>query len=111
MRWAHSRAFRSATVAAISMGIGMAGPLIAQLALAVAPTPARTRSGGGPSHAAIAIAIVAAIVVLGIVVWGVARMSAYEPRWTLSLRHSLAEARFRAAATWAEFSDWARLGH
>jgi hypothetical protein len=111
MRWPRSRTFRSATAAATSMGVGMAGPMIAQLALAVAPAPARTGSGGGPSHAAIAIAVVAAIVVLAIVVWGLARMSAYEPRWTLSLRHSLAEARFRAAATWAEFSDWARLGH
>jgi cytochrome b len=84
---------------------------IAHLTLAVAPTPVHSSSGGGPSHAAVAVAVVAAIVVLIIVTWGLARMSAYEPRWTLSLRHSLAEARFRAAATWAEFSDWARLGH
>jgi hypothetical protein len=89
----------------------MAASLIAHLTLAVAPASARSGSGGGPSHAAIAVAIVAAIVVLAIIAWGIARMSAYEPRWTLSLRHSLAEARFRAAATWAEFSDWARLGH
>ncbi len=93
------------------MGIGMAGSLITRLTLAVASAPARSSSGGGPSHAALAAAVVAAFVVLAIVVWGIARMSAYEPRWTLSLRHSLAEARFRAAATWAEFSDWARLGH
>jgi hypothetical protein len=93
------------------MSVGMAGVPIAQLTLAVASAPAPTSSGGGPSHAAVAVAVAAAIVVLAIVVWGVARMSAYEPRWTLSLRHSLAEARFRAAATWAEFSDWARLGH
>jgi hypothetical protein len=93
------------------MSAGMVAPLIAQLTLAVAPTPAHAGSGGGPSHAAVAVAIVAAVVVLAIVVWALARMSAYEPRWTLSLRHSLAEARFRAAAVWAEFSDWARLGH
>jgi hypothetical protein len=89
----------------------MASLPIAHLTLAVAPTPVHSSSGGGPSHAAIAVAVVAAIVVLIIVTWGLARMSAYEPRWTLSLRHSLAEARFRASATWAEFSDWARLGH
>jgi hypothetical protein len=29
----------------------------------------------------------------------------------LSLRHAMAEAGFRASATWAEFSDWVRLGH
>ena len=40
-----------------------------------------------------------------------ARRRAYEPRWWLSLRHALAEAGFRASATWAEFTDWLRLGH
>ena len=89
----------------------MALLITVHLTLAVVTAPARAGSGGGPSHAAIAVAVVAAIVVLIIVTWGLARMSAYEPRWTLSLRHSLAEARFRASATWAEFSDWARLGH
>ncbi|MGH2863657.1 MAG: hypothetical protein ACRDJX_00245 [Solirubrobacteraceae bacterium] len=89
----------------------MALVAVARPILAVVAEPARASSGGGPSHAAVAIAIVAAVVLLAILLWGIARMSAYEPRWTLSLRHSLAEARFRAAATWAELSDWARLGH
>jgi hypothetical protein len=89
----------------------MANLVAARLPLALAAAPAHAGSGGGPSHPAIAIAVVAAIVVLAILAWGIARMSAYEPRWMLSMRHSLAEARFRASATWAEFSDWARLGH
>jgi hypothetical protein len=42
--------------------------------------------------------------------WAIARAQAYEPHWARSLRHSLAEGGFRASATWAEFSDWARLG-
>jgi len=40
-----------------------------------------------------------------------ARRRAFEPHWLLSLRHAMAEAGFRASATWAEFSDWVRLGH
>jgi hypothetical protein len=64
----------------------------------------------GPSTPAIAAAVIAALLALGCGVWSVARLQAYEPRWTLSMRHSIAEARFRASATWAEFSDWARLG-
>jgi|GEM_PF-1959443 hypothetical protein len=92
------------------MGIGMARLLTAQLALVGMPARAHASSGGGPSHAAVAAGIVAAIVALLCLAWGVARMRAYEPRWTLSLRHSLAEARLRASATWAELSDWARLG-
>jgi hypothetical protein len=65
---------------------------------------------GGLSTDAAAIAAVAAVVALLCVAWGVARVLTFEPHWTLSLRHALAEAGFRASATWAEFSDWARLG-
>jgi hypothetical protein len=63
------------------------------------------------SSAAIVAAVLAALIALGCIAWGVARVRAFEARWTLSLRHAIAEAGFRAAATWAEFSDWARLGH
>lgn len=66
---------------------------------------------GGLSNAALAAVAVAALVVVVCLVWGIARMFAFEPRWTLSLRHAVAEAAFRASATWDEFSDWARLGH
>jgi hypothetical protein len=69
-----------------------------------------TAGSSGPSTPAIVAAVIAALLALGCGVWGVARLQAYEPRWTLSMRHSVAEARFRASATWAEFSDWAKLG-
>jgi hypothetical protein len=62
------------------------------------------------STPALLAAALAALLALGCAIWGIARMQAYEPRWTLSLRHTFAEAGFRASATWAEFSDWARLG-
>jgi hypothetical protein len=63
------------------------------------------------STAAIVAAVVAAVLVLACVAWALARRRAFEPRWMLSLRHAMDEAGFRASATWAEFSDWARLGH
>jgi hypothetical protein len=66
---------------------------------------------GGLSNVALAAVALAAVALILCVVWGIARMLAYEPRWTLSLRHAVAEAGFRASATWDEFSDWARLGH
>jgi hypothetical protein len=66
---------------------------------------------GGLSNVALAAVALAALVVLGCIVWGLARMLAWEPRWVRSLRHAVAEASFRASATWDEFSDWARLGH
>jgi hypothetical protein len=68
----------------------------------------------GDSHlstGAIVIAALAALLVLACAAWALARRRAYEPRWWLSLRHALAEAGFRASATWAEFTDWLRLGH
>jgi hypothetical protein len=63
------------------------------------------------STGAIAAAVVAAVLVLACLGWALARRRAFEPHWLLSLRHSMAEAGFRASATWAEFSDWVRLGH
>jgi len=68
-------------------------------------------AGSGLSTGAIAIAAIAALLVLGCAVWAIARERGLEPRWTLALRHAVAEAGFRASATWAEFIDWARLGH
>jgi hypothetical protein len=63
------------------------------------------------STAAIAAVVVAAVLVLACLGWALARRRAFEPHWLLSLRHAMAEAGFRASATWAEFSDWVRLGH
>jgi hypothetical protein len=67
-------------------------------------------SSSSISGGAIALAALAALLALGALAWGIARWLAYEPRWTVSLRHAMAEAGFRASATWAEFTDWARLG-
>jgi len=62
------------------------------------------------STAAIALAALGALLALICLAWALARARAYDPHWARSLRHSLAEGGFRASATWAEFSDWARLG-
>jgi hypothetical protein len=63
------------------------------------------------STGAIVIAALAALLLLGILGWALARRRAFEPHWLLALRHAMAEAGFRASATWSEFADWARLGH
>jgi cobalamin biosynthesis Mg chelatase CobN len=94
-----------------SSRIGTATPEI-QRAGTSAATGARTprRTSSSVSTAAIALAAVAALLALACAAWAVARWQAYEPRWTVSLRHAMAEAGFRASATWAEFTDWVRLG-
>jgi hypothetical protein len=78
--------------------------------LAAGAHPAARRTSG-TSGAAVAIAVLAVLLALGCAVWAIARSRAFEPRWTLSLRHSMAEAGYRVSATWAELTDWFRLGH
>ncbi|HUB73868.1 MAG TPA: hypothetical protein VL979_07525 [Solirubrobacteraceae bacterium] len=99
------------------MSIAVAAPppiaAISTLALRAA-APAVAAHAHRASHlsgGAVALIALGAVLVLGCLAWALARAFAFEPRWTLSLRHALAEARLRIAATWAEFGDWLRLGH
>jgi hypothetical protein len=73
---------------------------------------ARTHSSGSGhvSTEAIVLAAIAALLLLACAAWAFARSRAYEPHWSVSMRHAMAEAGFRTSATWAEFTDWARLG-
>jgi cobalamin biosynthesis Mg chelatase CobN len=80
-------------------------------AQATAPSKATSSSGDQPlSTGAIVIAVLAALLVLGCLIWAFARSRAFEPPWLIGLRHAAAEAGFRASATWSELLDWARLG-
>ena len=82
------------------------------------PTPAKTGTAQAKksnsdrplSTGAIVIAALALLLLLGCIAWALARRRAFEPHWLLSLRHAMAEAGFRASATWSEFADWVRLG-
>lgn len=88
----------------------MSGP-VAAIAFTSTGAHTHTTGSGHVSTEAIAIAAIAAIVLLATAAWALARSQAYEPRWWLSLRYAMAEAGYRASATWAEFLDWAKLGH
>jgi cytoskeletal protein RodZ len=70
----------------------------------------RRAHGRKISTAAVIGAALAALLVALCAVWATVRWLAIEPRWTRSMAYSLEEASFRASATWAEFSDWVRLG-
>lgn len=72
---------------------------------------ARSSGSGKLSTGAILAAVIGGLLALACLVWAAFRWTAVEPRWTLPLRHSMAEAGFRASAVWAEFTDWIRLGH
>lgn len=92
--------------------VGAPGQTPAVATLTPAPTTARTplRHSGGTSKGAIALAAAAGLLALLCIIWAISRTLALQPRWTLSMRHSMEEAGYRASATWAELADWVRLG-
>jgi hypothetical protein len=94
-------------------GSSAAKEIEAQLRAVEGPR-ARRRGAHGSSRlsgAALVLAIVGGLLALAAVMWAGLRFAVVEPHWLLSMRHSLAEAGFRAAAVWSELADWARLGH
>ncbi len=58
----------------------------------------------------IVLAGLGALLVLAGLAYGLARWLAFDPRWARSTRHAIGEAGWRVSATWAEFTDWVRLG-
>jgi hypothetical protein len=83
-------------------------PPVAPAATAAAPTPAPTPVIAHEGHRSIAIpAILIALALLGA---GVLAFSAYAGRRRPGVRHAWREAAFRTRGTWADFSDWLRLG-
>lgn len=77
-------------------------------------TTAAAPAGGdsdddGPPAWLVGVIVLGALAVLALVLWGLARMTAWEPRWLPAARHSLGEAGYRTSAGWAEFRDWLRF--
>lgn len=58
----------------------------------------------------IVLAILAALLALSALVFGVTRWFAWEPAWSVRMRHATGEAGWRAVGTWADFADFVRLG-
>jgi hypothetical protein len=58
----------------------------------------------------VALIALGALVLGALLLWGWARMRGWDPAWAGRLRHSWGEAGFRTTSTWAEFTDWLRLG-
>ena len=58
----------------------------------------------------IALAVLAGLLALGALAFGLVRWRAWEPAWADRFRHAAGEAGWRASSTWAEFADFVRLG-
>lgn len=80
-------------------------------AAAPAPQPAAP-SGGRSDRKPLIVALIAggALVLLALLLWGLGRTRGWDPGWAARMRHSWGEAGFRTTSTWAEFTDWLRLG-
>lgn len=88
-------------------------PLTASPAVLEESAPAAVPAAATPSEAPVPVlllALLGGLLALGVLAWALARWWAFEPRWLLGTRHACTEAGYRASATWAEFSDWMRLG-
>jgi hypothetical protein len=78
---------------------------------AISRAAATTRdSDAGAPAPVVALGVIGALLLLGGLGYGLSRWLAWEPRWATRMRHATGEAGWRASATWAEFTDWVRLG-
>jgi len=58
----------------------------------------------------LALAVLAGLLAIGTLAFGLARWRAWEPAWAERFRHAAGEAGWRASSTWAEFTDFVRFG-
>jgi hypothetical protein len=83
-------------------------PAIADDAV-LAASKSRSSDAGVPAPL-VALAVIAVLMMLAALLYGLARWWAWEPDWLVRARHAGAEASWRASGSWAEFMDWLRLG-
>jgi hypothetical protein len=76
---------------------------------AIANAASRERDAGSdPPAPLVALAVAGGLLALSLLVWGLFRFFAWEPRWLLAARHAVAEAGWRTGGAWADFTDWLR---
>jgi hypothetical protein len=77
---------------------------------AIAAAAQDTNTGGDAPLPILVLAILAGLLALGGLLFGLVRWRAWEPEWAVRVRHATGEAGWRAASTWAEFTDFVRFG-
>ena len=91
---------------------GSAQPVPAAADGAIVNAAARSADPGAaePPAPLIALGAIGGIVLLGLLLWGLARFFAWDPAWLAGARHAVQEAGWRAGGLWDDFTDWLRPG-
>lgn len=63
-----------------------------------------------PPVPVVLLTVLAGLLALGALMFAAARWFAWEPVWSVRLRHAAGEAGWRASSTFSEFADFVRLG-
>jgi cobalamin biosynthesis Mg chelatase CobN len=102
----------SAPTSTVPSPPGSAQPAAAAADGAIVNAAARTADHGASEVPAplIALAVVGGLLLLGLLLWGIARFFAWDPAWLAGARHAVAEAGWRAGGLWDDFTDWLRPG-
>ena len=78
---------------------------------AIAQAASKSADKGGDAPAPLLVlAVVGGLLLLGAVLWALARFFAFEPAWWVRWRHALSEAGWHVGGAWENFSDWLRRG-
>lgn len=86
-------------------------PLAPSSATPISGVATASHSGATSAPApVIALAIVLVLMAMAALWWSLTTWRGLEPGWLAGARHAWGEAGYRASATWAEFTDWLRLG-
>jgi hypothetical protein len=100
----------AATAAAATTPVPTTAATAASAPSALAVAGHARGGGGGAPAAIIALAVLAGLLAVAAGIWGLARWRGWDPPWVQYVSHAVSEAGVQAEATWAEFSDWVRLG-
>ena len=81
-------------------------------ATTAAPAQAARDTGpdAGDRAAVLLLVVIGGLLLLGAVLWALARWQAWDPPFMARWRHATGEAGWRAGNAWAEFTDWLRIG-